>query len=143
MKQMAVILALIFLCSGWSYSQCNDKVNWFASKAERLSAAGDVEDTKEGTITVATDSNSIVVSIKESPEDQLRGTTSLVSCSWPEPLKNGKTVLKAVMTKEGDADSRNVTITIEGKDGKITILLDIERMEGKKIRILVDRFEKS
>jgi hypothetical protein len=34
----------------------------------------------------------------------------------------------------------HATITIEGKDGKITFLMEIEEMPDRKIRVWVDEF---
>jgi len=42
---------------------------------------------------------------------------------------------------QANGDSSPAVITIEGKDGKLTATLEIERMEGKKVRIYLDKYE--
>ena len=41
----------------------------------------------------------------------------------------------------GGGDSMNLTITIEGKEGKITFLAVIEQMPDRRIMLLADKFE--
>src|SRR6266850_2696336 len=99
-----------------------------------LDAIGQVVDTKEGSIEVETDSNHVIVRIKEKPDEQMEGSAKEFTCEWKEPFKNGKTIYKTELSKP-NGDNSNASFTIEGKDGKITILLVIDKLEGRKIRI--------
>ena len=44
------------------------------------------------------------------------------------------------MTKS-NGEARQVRFTIEATDGKIVIIVEVERMEGKKMRLLVDNYK--
>jgi hypothetical protein len=62
------------------------------------------------------------------------------TCSWTTPFKEGKTILKATLKRAGE-DPLNATITIEGKEAKITMLIEIEEMPDRKIRAVIQNFE--
>ncbi len=44
------------------------------------------------------------------------------------------------MTDEG-GDTKNVTFTIEGKNGKITLVAEPEGLRNRKIRLTADTFQ--
>jgi hypothetical protein len=140
MQNIILALALVLFTSVASFAQCDKKVKWQAAKAELINENGDVEDTKEGTIVITTDSKNIVLEIVESPDNKLEGTVTESTCEWKEAFKNGKTTLKATL-QERDGETSPGTITIEGKDGKFIITVQIEKMNGKKVRINVDKHE--
>ena len=120
--------------------QCNKRVTWYGSKAEMLGDSGQVIDTKQGGIEVEVDSVRITVRIKENAADSLGGKIKSTTCEWKDAYKNGKSVYKTELVTTNNASSEG-SFTIEGVDGKITILMDIARMDGKKIKIYVDRYE--
>src|SRR5688572_2407944 len=70
----------------------------------------------------------------------MTGTIESDSCSWKTPYSEGKSTIKAVMTDPQGA-IRNLTITIEGKDGKILLHAESEERPDRKIRIVIDKFE--
>jgi predicted amino acid dehydrogenase len=49
------------------------------------------------------------------------------TCDWKTLFKEGKSVIKATFTRDGE-DPKNATITIEGKNGKISFLVEIAEM---------------
>lgn len=140
MYKLILFLAVLFLTGLSGYAQCGKKVKWFASKAEFINSSGDVENSKEGTITVTTADNSILIEIAEAPDDILSGTVGEKECNWADAFKKGKSVFKINVVR-GDGDSSDGTITVEGKDGKLIIELALEKMEGSKIRLAVDKYE--
>lgn len=70
----------------------------------------------------------------------MHGTIKSVSCEWKTPFKNGKTVLKAALEGQ-QGETMNLTITIEGKEGKIDFLAEMDENADEKISIVVDKFE--
>jgi hypothetical protein len=140
MKNIILAIALLLFTGIASFAQCDKKVKWKAAKAELIDENGNVADTKEGDITITADSKTVVLEIAESPNDKLEGTVNESTCEWKEAFKNGKTVLKTSLN-ERDGDVSPGIITIEGKDGKLTITLEIEKMNGRKVRISVDKYE--
>jgi hypothetical protein len=54
--------------------------------------------------------------------------------------KEGRSVIKTTLVREGE-EPLDATLTIEGKNGKISLLLEIEQIPDQKIRAVIERFE--
>jgi len=118
-------------------AQCDKKVIIVSNKTDHLNASGDVQRTVDETTTIEYDQKEISVT----PGDHtMHGTINSVNCNWTTPFKNGKTVLKAALEGQ-QGETMNLTITIEGKDGKINFLAEIDQNPDEKISIVVDKFE--
>jgi hypothetical protein len=144
MQSIILALMILLITTLAGSGQCNRKVDWHAVKAELLDESGQVVDTKEGAILLSTDKSTIMLSMKEAPHKSIEGTITESNCDWKNAFKSGKSVYKAELYKSNNQqDSSNSTFTIEAKDGKITILMEIEKMQGKKIRIPVDKYEEA
>jgi hypothetical protein len=140
MRNIILAFAIVLLTSVSAFAQCDKKVKWQATKAEMLDESGNVVDTKQGTINITADSKTIIVEIAEEPGDKMEGTISEHSCEWKEAFKNGKTSFKAILN-DPNGQSSPATFNIEGKDGKLIITVQLERMNGKTIRIAVEKHE--
>jgi len=140
MQKIILALAILLLTSVASFAQCDKKVKWQAAKGELVDENGTVIDTKEGPIVITTDSKNIKFEILEKPNESAEGVIGETTCEWKEDFRNGKTVIKATMTgSRGDATP--AVFTIEGKDGKLTITVEIERLQGNRVLINVDKYE--
>lgn len=138
---MKIVLAFIMICviGSQAKSQCDKKVTWQASKAEMVDANGTVLDSKGGIIVVETDPQKITLSFKGSNEDGLVGTVKEKSCDWKEAFKSGKTVYHATVSVDGKTS--DAKFTVDAKDSKITISVEIAIMEGRKFLIYIDSYE--
>lgn len=135
MKKQILILLLVVIAGTSSYAQCDKKSILASSSTEYLTNTGEVRKTVEEPTTIEFDSKTIILS----PGDHtMEGTVSVVSCDWKTPYKDGKTVFKASLAAE-PGQTMDVTITIEGKDGKLTLLF--EESADKRIRVTLDKFE--
>jgi hypothetical protein len=144
MHNIVLALVILLMTTITGSGQCNRKVNWHAVKAELVDENGQVVDTKEGSILLSTDKSTITLSMKDAPNQSIEGTLKETSCDWKDAFKSGKSVYKAELHKSNNQqDTSNGTFTIEAKDGKITILMEVEKMQGKKIRIPVDKYEEA
>ena len=140
MQNIILAFAIVLLTAVSAFAQCDKKVKWQATKAEMLDQSGTVVDTKEGTINITTDSKNISLEIVENPGDKLEGTISEHSCDWKEAFKNGKTSFKANLNNP-NGETAVGTFNIEGKDGKLIITFQLDRMNGRTIRIAVEKHE--
>jgi hypothetical protein len=131
---------ILFATSLQAISQCNKKVTWYAAKGDMLDANGGVLDSKHDSIFLETDPQKITLRFK-SDQNQLEGTVKEKTCDWKEPFKNGKTVYHTTVTLDGSLS--NAIFTVEGRDGKISLLLEIEAREGRKFLIYIDRYEEA
>jgi len=134
-----IILPILFLIAGISvYAQCDKRVIITSSKTEYLDADGNVQRSVDETSIVEFDSKEIIITPGDDPV--MKGTISSFTCDWKTSFKEGKTVLKTTLTN-GQGQNFGLTITVEGKDGKISFLAEIDEQPGQKIRIVVEKFE--
>ncbi|HZY37451.1 MAG TPA: hypothetical protein VFE53_12425 [Mucilaginibacter sp.] len=143
MKTIAIILSLLIATTAASYAQCGKKFMITTSKTEHLDAGGGVtrtDDEKAVVVIGQTDLNITVTNAND--EHKMTGKIKSDTCNWKVAYKEGKTVLKAVISNE-NGDDKNVTITIIGKDGKVTLLFEMEGEGDDRIRVTADKFEEA
>lgn len=138
MKRIIFVIVLALVGAGAS-AQCDKKNVIVTNKMERLDANGEVERTRDEILTLTYDGKEIVAIPSE--DGPARGPVKSITCEWKTPYKEGKTVVKGTVV---DPESREieVIITIEGKEGKITMLLELITV-NRKVRFTVDKFEES
>ena len=140
-QSMKVILAFVLLVITGiqANSQCEKRVIWHASKADMFDVNGNLLQSKEGIIVFETDSQKVSLNFKESTEAGLEGMVIKKTCDWKEPFKNGKTVYHTPVSIDGKTS--NAIFTLEAKEGKIVLSVEIEIMDGKKLLIYIDNYE--
>ena len=140
---MKVIIAIVvlFFTGLQANSQCENKVTWYASKADMVDASGSVLQTKEGVIILETGPQKVSLSFRESTEAGLEGIVKEKICDWKEPFKNGKTVYRTTVSIDGRTS--NASFTLEATEGKILLSVEIESMAGKKFLVYINRYEES
>ena len=142
MLHFVLTLSLLVFTAVTTHAQCDKKVTWQASKCEFMDAYGAVVHTEERPFVTTTSDTKITLEVKGAAEEgSLTGVVKeITTCAWKEPYKNGKTVYKVDLTKpSGNASSG--TMTIEAIDEKITVLIELEKMQGGKIRLVIEKYE--
>ncbi|HQW92149.1 MAG TPA: hypothetical protein PKY28_03580 [Ferruginibacter sp.] len=135
MKKQILTLLLVAVAGISSYAQCEKKSVLSSSVTEYLDASGEIRRTVVEVTTIEFDSKTIFIS----PGDHnMDGTVNSITCDWKTPYKEGKTVMKATINV-GEGQTMDVTITLEGKDGKVVFLF--EETPEKRIRLTLDKFE--
>jgi hypothetical protein len=135
MKKQVLILLLVLVAGTSSFAQCDKKSVLTAGLTEYLDSSGEIRKTVEESTTIEFDSKTIVII----PGEQvMEGTITSISCDWKTAYKEGKTVIKSTITM-GDGQPMDVTITIEGKAGQVTLLF--EESPENRIRLTLDKFE--
>jgi|SRR5580704_7505150 hypothetical protein len=139
-----LLLGCICLIAGLTSAsaQCEKKITWTGAKAEFLDASGAVSRTLDEKVVVVSSKTEIKLMHSDREDDALSGKIKEFSCTWTDPFKNGKTVIKSDLT-ENNADTKSSTVTIEAKDGKITILLTMEDAETKIIKLYIDSYKET
>ena len=137
MKKQLLVLMFVAVAGMNSFAQCDKKIIITSAQTEHLDAKDEVQKTDEELTTVEYNQKEITIT----PGDHtMEGTINSITCDWSTPFKVGKTVIKTTINNP-DGQSMNFTITIEGKDGKISFLVAIDEMPDRKIRLTVDKFE--
>jgi hypothetical protein len=138
-KILLPIIAIIGFCV-ISHAQCDKNIVFASSKTDYLDAHDSLQRSANESVNVAIKKTDITVVINEDADTKLTGTGKLISCDWKVPFKEGKMIYKAQLT-DVRGDSKNVTLTIEGKDGKATLFVEIETMPDRKMRLIADEFD--
>ncbi len=139
MKSILVSAALTALCYTTAIAQCGKKNLITSSKTEFLNADKVLEKVKEEKAEVFFDQKSVTILINGEDENKMTGTISSFECNWAVPYKEGKIVFKALLF-DPHGDEKNATFTIEGKGDEITLLLELEEIHERKVRIKADSF---
>lgn len=133
------MLLLLVLGSTISYAQCDKKLVLQSSKTEYLDQNFSTQRTVDEQTTIEIDGSSITIT-PGSESNKMTGTIKADSCLWKQPFKEGKTRYKANIA-DPSGEAKDVTITIEGKNGKQTFLVEVNEMPDMKIRVALDKFE--
>jgi len=119
-------------------SQCDKKIKWYAVKGEMYHTNGNLLDTKLDSVFLETSPQKISLRF-QSDDKALEGVIKEKICDWKEPFKNGKTVYHAEVSIDGM--NSNAIFTIEAKDNKITLSVEIEARKERKFLIYIDKYE--
>jgi hypothetical protein len=138
MKKLFVLTLAFMLIGLLSKAQCDGVTKWTCTKMKIVDASGNTVQAKDENVIVVVGNKNIEVTPQDQ-EDQMTGAVSDYTCQWPEPGKNGKTVVKGDVTDAG-GKLRHATITIEGIKGNITITLEAPE-ETTKIVLEVKSYE--
>lgn len=133
------MLSVLLAGSMAGFAQCGKAVILTSSKTEYLDANMVLQRTTEENSVVEVSDSVVTIAPGNEPR-KMTATIKSNTCNWTLPYKEGKSVIKAMLS-EGQEGIKNLTITIEGKDGKITLLAEVEEMPDRKIRVPVDSFE--
>jgi hypothetical protein len=139
LKKMILALLLMVAASTVSYAQCDKTVILTSSTTNHLNEKGEVERSKDENVVVTITKTDITI-VPGDEEHKMIGTITSKACDWKVPYKEGKMVIKSTVTGDGN-DEKHATITIEGKDGKVTLTFVVEEMPGKKIQVVANKFE--
>jgi hypothetical protein len=134
-----VLTLLLLLLSGTaSFAQCDKDLILTSSKTEYLDAQGALQRTQEEHSTIEISKTEVTITPGNDP--RMKGTIKSHTCNWKVPFKEGKSVIQATFNDE-QKGTMNATITIEGKDGGVILLLEAVEMPDRKIRVPIDKFE--
>ncbi len=136
MKKIILTLSLLVGLTAITFAQCDKTVELSSSKTNHLDEKGAI--TRSDDETAIIDVSKSAVDISVNGEHKVTAPIKSNTCNWTVPFKEGKTVIKA--TADHNGQDENITITIEGKDGKVTLLFEMESQPGDKIKVDIDKF---
>ncbi len=141
MKTIALILSLLVAGSTAGFAQCGKKFTINTIKTDHLDSKGNITRTDaEEKAVVVVSATEINITVNE--DHKMSGPIKSNDCNWTVPFKEGKSVIKTVITGD-NGDAKNVTITITGKDGKVNLLFEAEDEPDDRISVTVAKFEES
>jgi len=136
MKKIILTLSLLIGLSAVTFAQCDKTIVFNSSKTNHMDETGTITRTDDETAEVVIDKSAINIAVNG--DHKITANIKSNTCNWTVPFKEGKSVIKAVADMNGE--DRNLTITIEGKDGKVTLLFEMEEQPGDRIKVIADKF---
>jgi len=137
-KVLFLLMMLMILGIVFSYAQCGKKQVLTSTRTEYLDASGNLQRAVDESSTIEYNDSSILIVRSGGP--QMKGTISSIECEWKVPYKEGKTIIKSLITDER-GEARNLNITIEGKSETLSFLAESPDRPDRKIRLVIDKFE--
>ena len=134
----SILFSAIF--NAMSYSQCDKNTIITSSKTEYLDAKDSVQHTELEKTVIEITKLEITITPGADKERIMHGKINSTVCHWTKPFKEGKTIIKAVFVNRA-GDTKNGTITIEGKEGKVIFLLEAKENPEFKVKVVAERFE--
>lgn len=140
MKKMFLSFAVLLLAATAGIAQCDKYVIYHSDKQERISETGDVVATKSDILNIEFTKEKITVNHEQQP-GALTATIKETICEWKEIYKEGKAIYKVEYQKPESGETSEGVMTVEAKEGKLHILIEMARLDGKKIKVLVNKYE--
>lgn len=138
MKKAILIFALS-LPGAYTFAQCNNTVTYFSGKAEFMDETGKVARSEEGKVVVRVTQSHITLMHNDDDNDTMEGTITGNVCDWKTPYKDGKTTFNTSFV-ERSGKSNNASVSIEGKEGKLVILIHFKGM-GQTLKVMPDSYK--
>ena len=138
MKKAILIFALS-LSGAYTFAQCNNTVTYFSGKAGFMDETGKVVRSEEGKFVVTVSQTHITLKHNDDDNDTMDGNITANVCDWSAPFKDGKTTFNTSFV-EKNGKSNNAFVSIEGKDGKLVILINFKDM-GQTLKLIPDSFK--
>jgi hypothetical protein len=136
MKKIILTLSLLIGLSAVTFAQCDKTVVLNSSKTNHIDESGSILRTEDETAEIEIDKSAVNIAVNG--EHKITANIKSNTCNWTVPFKEGKSVIKGVADFNGQ--DQNLTITIEGKDGKVTLLFELENQPGDRIKVSIDKF---
>lgn len=140
MKKMLLSLLASFFFASVAIAQCDKQVVYSADRTDMIGTDGQVENSKTEPLTLTFNKGTIVLNSSEKG-DVLTGTVKETDCQWKTVYQEGKAIYKLDFQKPQNGDTSEGSITVEAKEGKLTILIEIAKMDGRKVKLIVSKFE--
>ncbi|MBS1529418.1 MAG: hypothetical protein JSU01_03845 [Bacteroidetes bacterium] len=141
MKTFLTTLLLLAAGSTISLAQCDKKVSLTSSKTQHLDEKGQLKHADDEKVVVEFNKTDISVSINnDGGERKLTGKVNSDTCNWKVPFKEGSSKLHVTLQND-NGESRDYTITVTGKDGKVTFMATSPDEPDEVIKLDIEKFE--
>lgn len=139
MKKIILSLSLIACCGAAAIAQCNQTVRFITSKTDFVNKTGAIDQSRNEQTQITFNDSEISLLVNGNVDEQWIGNVRSVICGWKKNNREGKTLLTALLTNK-KGESQNATVTMEGKDGDINMLLEVENQPTRKMHMTAEDF---
>jgi hypothetical protein len=138
----SILITLVLLAAGGTISlaQCDNKVALTSSKTYHFDSKGALKSTDDEKTVVEFNKTDISVAITGNNDHTMTGKVKTDTCDWKVPFKDGRTRLHITLSND-NGDSRDFTITITGKEGKLNFRAESPEEPDDVIGLEIDKFE--
>ena len=140
MKKIFFCALALSLAVFHSQAQCGKIVQLQSSKTDFLNASYEVQKSKDENVVVDITKTTITITPNGNAQDAMSGAIKESTCDWKVPYKEGKMVIKADLVDQS-GDVKDATITIEAKEGKVTLLAEVKEHPDQKVKLEVTKFD--
>lgn len=136
MKKIVLTLTLLAALSIAAFAQCDKPLVLNSSKTDHINPSGDLIRTEDEAVVIEISKTDVNVAVNG--EHKITAVIKSNTCNWKVPFKEGKTVIHGVAQRDGQ--DKPVTLTLEGKDGKVTLLFQMDEAPEDRVRVGIDKF---
>lgn len=130
-------LALFLTISIEVSAQCGKNMVFQSSKTEYLDGSYTVQRTVDENTVIEISKTGITI---KPGDNEMSGTVKTDSCDWKTAWKEGKMIMSGTIVDQR-GEGKEVKITLEGKEGKISFMVELLDNMDRKVRVYADRFE--
>jgi hypothetical protein len=139
MKNILFVILALLLAGKGAIAQCDKKMIAHSEKQEMLNEQGEMVDGKDDILDFEFTKEKITIN-RQGADQPMIATIKETTCEWKDAFKNGKSFFK-VEYLYPNGQSGNGSFEVEGKEGKILLYVIMDRMPGRKIRVITTKFE--
>jgi hypothetical protein len=136
MKKILLTIALIVALGTATFAQCDKTIVLTSSKTGHINPAGEIIRTEAEAVVIEISKTEVNIAVNGDPK--IKAIINSNTCDWKVPFKDGKTVIHGI--GEHDGNKVPVTVTIEGKAGKITLVFQRDEHTEDRVKLDVDKF---
>ncbi len=137
MKALIFFFSLFMTNTLASVAQCGKKLLLTASQTIYLDSNGTIQRTVDEKSVIQINQSEVNIHVND--EQKMMFSIKTNTCKWNVPFREGKTFIKGSFNKSPE-ETITVTIDIEGKDGKITLIFKMEN-RPEIIKVIIEKFE--
>jgi hypothetical protein len=136
MKKIFLTITLLATLSVACFAQCDKTIVLNSSKTDHIDATGALLRTEDEAVVIEISKTEVNVAVNG--DHKIKAVIKSNTCDWKIPFKDGKTVIHGVAQRDGQ--DKPVTLTLEGKDGKVTLLFQMDEALDDRVRVTIDKF---
>jgi hypothetical protein len=139
----SILMTCLLLAAGSTIAmaQCDKKVSLTSSKTQHWDDHGTLKHTDDEKVVVEFTKSDMTVSIDhDGNQQQLTGKVKSDTCDWKIPFKDGRSRFHVTLNND-NGESRDYTMTITGKDGKLSFTAESKDEPDDIIKLDIDKFE--
>jgi len=139
----SILMTCLLLAAGSTIAmaQCDKKVSLASSKTQHWDPKGTLKHADDEKVTIEFSKSDVSVSIDhDGNQKKLSGKVKSDTCDWKIPFKEGRTKLHVTLSND-EGESRDYTLTLIGKDGKLSFIAESPDEPDDIIKLDIDKFE--